>query len=144
MVLTTFYNGIWGFCASAHAGAHGPCLAKPLKCCNFGVCSLIELKFLMNGPYNFYHGIWGYCMHVLAGEHAPCLAWLAKPLKFCNFSVCSLIELKISVIGPYNFLQWNLRFLCAPVHTRVLNHQSISFLCHFCLRQLCKHSFCDQ
>ena len=54
-------------------------------------------------------------MYARAGEHAPCLAWLAKPLKFCNFSVCSLIELKISVIGPYNFLQWNLRFLCAPV-----------------------------
>ena len=40
----------------ARAGEHAPCLAwlaKPLKCCNFGVCSLIELKFLMNGPCNF-------------------------------------------------------------------------------------------
>ena len=40
----------------AHAVGCAPSLAwlgKPLKCCNFGVCSLIKLKFLMKGPYNF-------------------------------------------------------------------------------------------
>ena len=37
------------------AGEHAPCLAwlaKPLKCCYFGFCGLIERKFSVNGPYN--------------------------------------------------------------------------------------------
>ena len=40
----------------ARAGEHAPCLAwlaKPLKFCNFSVCSLIELKISVIGPYNF-------------------------------------------------------------------------------------------
>ena len=43
------------YCMHACAGEHAPCLvwlAKPLKFCNFSVCSLIELKISMIGPYN--------------------------------------------------------------------------------------------
>ena len=48
-------------------------LAKPLKCCNFGFCGLIELKSLVNGLYNFLQ--WNLRFWHVPMQGRVCPAW---------------------------------------------------------------------
>ena len=89
MVLQLFTMGFEVF-AQLHArtGAQAPCLAwlaKHLEYCNFGVSSLIELKFFGEWSLQLFTMEFEVFVCTSAGERAPYLAWLAKPLKCFDF-----------------------------------------------------------